>query len=681
MPPAAETLERVKAATAYIRCKSGDTMTTGSGFFVSQKGYVVTNAHVIAHPRKKRLVADRVEVGVAYGTADQRLVKARVIGYDTDADLALLKVSDPDLPVPLQFGKADHLVETEDVYLFGFPLGELLGENISVNKTTVSSIRRKGRGIVTVQFAGGSFFGSSGGPVTNMNGEVVGVCQGGIDGSQINFAIPAEIASSFVDAQIESGGFILTDSSGPSRAKSQRRSRGDDDDEDDREMEPDYRGRANPKREGPVHSLSPFTGLRSWVLILAWGIWSMITLCTLLIIGSQNTPLLRFAGIMMAAVGFIPLAELLCRAIGWSGYNPDAWKRPELPPTRLLTEVQLAKVKTAPVDDDDPRLDDDRPVEGPPEEEFWEKHNKRLEFPLATVGTVFMHILIAALGIYIIVGLMGEEDRGNPPLTLMQVGGMDDVGEGSQGSGGQENPDVVKDVDPFKAAKEVLGTPQALKDAQENIKQIVLDDPTGKLPVSAPNAAAYSQLDDTIRKKLLGVGAPKGAGNQPGKGFDGTPGTGPGGTGADSTRARGLRWVLRFKVVGGRDYIEQLRSMGAEVLVPLPPDSKKCLIVRNLNNPQPVIASDADLNRLAGKIQFSDNRPIMVREVLEVLGVNPPNAKAFWAFFPKDLEEELARKEKGYRNRRPEDIEETIFRVTVRGGAFTIEVDDQVAKK
>jgi hypothetical protein len=323
-------------------------------------------------------------------------------------------------------------------------------------------------------------------------------------------------------------------------------------------------------------------------------------------------------------------------------------------------------------------------VEGPPEEEFWEKYNGRLEFPLGAVGSVFLHVIVFALAVFVLVGLMGgDEDRSNPPLQLMQVGGLDDFGEGSAGSGGQPDPDRVADVDPFKAAEKAFATPQALADAKENIKQLVLDDPTGKLPISAPNVAAYSQLDDTIRKKLLGAGARKGEGNQPGKGFDGTPGSGPGGTGADSTRARGLRWVLRFRIVGGRDYVDQLRAMGAEILVPLPPDNKNCIIVRDLANPQPAVASDADLNRLAGKIQFSDNRPMPVREVLEVIGVQASGAqpKAFWAFFPKDVEEQLAHKEKGYRNRRAEDIEETVFRVTVRGGAFELVVEDQVAKK
>ena len=55
--------------------------------------------------------------------------------------------------------------------------------------------------------------------------------------------------------------------------------------------------------------------------------------------------------------------------------------------------------------------------------------------------------------------------------------------------------------------------------------------------------------------------------------------------------------------------------------------------------------------------------------------------KAFWAFFPKEVEEKLAHLEKGYRNRRPEDIEETVFKVTIRGGNFEMVVDDQIMKR
>ena len=330
------------------------------------------------------------------------------------------------------------------------------------------------------------------------------------------------------------------------------------------------------------------------------------------------------------------------------------------------------------------RVEEAEPIVGPPEEtDLWERYNKRMEFPLATVAAVFLHVVVGAALVYVLVGLMDSgEDRSNPKLQLIAVGGMDDAGDGSAGSGGRENPDIVKDVDPFQGVKDVLPTPESLADAKADIQKAVLPDATGNLPISAPNAAAFSQLDDAVRKKLLGVGSNQGSGPGAGKGNDGTLGAGPGGTGADSTRARGLRWVLRFRVASGRDYLDQLKAMGAEILIPIPPDGKKCVLIRDLNAPAQKTADDADLKRLAGKIQFSDPRPDQVRDVCAALDIKlPAPPKTFWAFFPKGLEEELARKETGYRNRRAEDIEETIFRVVVRGGSYELVVDEQRAKK
>jgi hypothetical protein len=317
-----------------------------------------------------------------------------------------------------------------------------------------------------------------------------------------------------------------------------------------------------------------------------------------------------------------------------------------------------------------------------PEEDFWESYNKRLEFPLSAVATVFLHVLVGAVLVYIIVGLMDSgEDRSNPELKLMQVGGLDDSGEGSAGSGGQNDPDRVADADPIKSLEKNLPTPQALADAKADIKKLVLEDPNGNLPIAPSNAAAFKDLDESLRKKLLDIGARQGDSGQPGKGYDDSKGSGVGGTGADSTRARGLRWVLRFSVRSGNDYISQLKSMGAEILIPL--GDGKSIIVPDLGNPSSNhIATDADLGRLARKIQFSDNRKAMVNEVIDALGLKVSGQpKAFWAFFPKEVEEDLARKEKGYRNRRPEDIEETIYRVIIRGGSFETVVDDQVFKR
>src|SRR5437762_1594920 len=75
--------------------------------------------------------------------------------------------------------------------------------------------------------------------------------------------------------------------------------------------------------------------------------------------------------------------------------------------------------------------------DGPPEEEFWDRYNKRLEFPLSTVTTVLLHVLVAAFLVLTYSYLMKKEDKGGVPLSLVpDMGGLDDDGSGSAGSGG-----------------------------------------------------------------------------------------------------------------------------------------------------------------------------------------------------------------------------------------------------
>ncbi|HEX4611037.1 MAG TPA: hypothetical protein VH092_22795 [Urbifossiella sp.] len=323
--------------------------------------------------------------------------------------------------------------------------------------------------------------------------------------------------------------------------------------------------------------------------------------------------------------------------------------------------------------------DPDREFPGPPEEEFWDRYNRRLEFPLSTVTAVLLHVAIGALLIFILVRLMDKGTDGSAvPVKLIDVGGMDDGGEGSAGSGGNLDP-LKEGENPFKAAQDILPTPQSLAEAREAIKKIVLDDPNGQLPIAAPNAAGFEVIDKELAKKMLG--SRRGDGPGDGKGFDGSKGSGPGGTGADSSRARSLRWVLRFQTADGGDYLQQLAAMGATILVPLPPENKNCLFFDDLRNPSKSrMATDDDMKRLADQIKFSDTRPASVAGVCSALGVREP-ARSFWAFFPRTLEDELSRKETNYRNRRAEDIEETIFRVVIRGGSYEVVVYDQTAKR
>jgi hypothetical protein len=121
--------------------------------------------------------------------------------------------------------------------------------------------------------------------------------------------------------------------------------------------------------------------------------------------------------------------------------------------------------------------------------------------------------------------------------------------------------------------------------------------------------------------------------------------------------------------------------MGATIVVPVPPENKQVMYFPDLKNVSSGrIATDADTHVIARQVKFSDGRADSVRGVTSALRLNF-SPKVFWAVFPKNIEEELERKERGYRNRRPEDIEETIFRITVSGGSVTIVVDDQQVKR
>jgi hypothetical protein len=337
-----------------------------------------------------------------------------------------------------------------------------------------------------------------------------------------------------------------------------------------------------------------------------------------------------------------------------------------------------------PRDDQDPtdELDEGETpekIEGPPEEDFDEKYNKRLEFPISIVSSILLHVMGGAFLVFVLLGFLSfSDDKGGVPVKLVALDGFDDSGEGSAGSGGVEDPFIKADGDPDKAILDSLVDPSKLPDVKEVKNTIKYLDPTGNLQPSDANAAAYSSLNESVRKKLLGQR--QGAGNEKGSGFDGSKGTGPGGTGADSTLGRNMRWVLRFKVESGRNYLEQLRVMNAELLIPYP-NSERCVLIENLENPSNQRnATDEDMRRLSTKVKFSDGRREAVRAIAQTLGLDFTPA-SFWAFFPRKIEDELAKKETGYRNRRAEDIEETIFSVRVRAGEYEFVVEDQKIKK
>lgn len=169
---------------------------SGSGFIVSPDGYILTNSHVVAK-------ADEVTVRLT----DRREFQAKVIGTDPRTDVAVLKIEAQDLPV-VRVGDEQALRPGDWVLAIGSPFGL----DNSVTAGIVSATSRAVAGEVNVPFIQTDVAvnpGNSGGPLFNLQGEVVGINSmifsrtGGFMG--ISFAIPIDVAMHVRDQLINNG--------------------------------------------------------------------------------------------------------------------------------------------------------------------------------------------------------------------------------------------------------------------------------------------------------------------------------------------------------------------------------------------------------------------------------------------------------------------------------------------
>jgi len=170
----------------------------GSGFIISDDGYVLTNHHVVDGATK-----------VMVRLNDRRELEAEVIGSDKRSDVALLKVDAVDLPT-LSMGSSDALEVGEWVLAIGSPFGF----DHSVTAGIVSAKERSLEGDTYVPFIQTDVAinpGNSGGPLFNLDGEVVGINSqiytrsGGFMG--LSFAIPVDVAMEVAD-QLREQGFV-----------------------------------------------------------------------------------------------------------------------------------------------------------------------------------------------------------------------------------------------------------------------------------------------------------------------------------------------------------------------------------------------------------------------------------------------------------------------------------------
>ena len=173
-----------------------DAQSLGSGFIVSEDGYILTNHHVIDG-------AEEVIVRMS----NRKEFVAKIIGSDQASDVAVLKVDAEDLPV-LQYGDSDELKVGEWVLAIGSPFG-------FDHSVTAGIVSAKGRSLPSDNYV--PFIqtdvainpGNSGGPLFNLDGEVIGINSqiysrtGGFMG--LSFAIPIEMAVDVADQIKETG--------------------------------------------------------------------------------------------------------------------------------------------------------------------------------------------------------------------------------------------------------------------------------------------------------------------------------------------------------------------------------------------------------------------------------------------------------------------------------------------
>jgi 2-alkenal reductase len=184
---------------------TGNQTVSGTGFFVTDQGYILTNNHVVQGTKEVNII-------LSDGTGQ----KAALVGTDIYSDIAVLK-TDGNIPAVAKLGNSDVLQLGESVIAIGSPLGNFK------NTVTVGVVSATGRSIDTgngyqiedlIQTDAAINHGNSGGPLVNLAGEVVGIntlvvrnTNSGDVAEGLGFAIPVNTAQAVAQQIIEKGYF------------------------------------------------------------------------------------------------------------------------------------------------------------------------------------------------------------------------------------------------------------------------------------------------------------------------------------------------------------------------------------------------------------------------------------------------------------------------------------------
>lgn len=200
----------VADSVVTIEAKSDESGSQGSGVVVDGRGYIVTNNHVIS---EAAATPSKFEMTVVFN--DGKEVPANLVGRDPKTDLAVLKVDNVDNLTVARFGNSNTVRVGEEVVAAGAPLGL----RSTVTHGIISALNRpvplSGEGsdtdtvIDAIQTDAPINHGNSGGPLINMNSEVIGINTAGKSlsdsASGLGFAIPVNEVKATVETLIRDG--------------------------------------------------------------------------------------------------------------------------------------------------------------------------------------------------------------------------------------------------------------------------------------------------------------------------------------------------------------------------------------------------------------------------------------------------------------------------------------------
>ena len=182
---------------------------TGSGIIISEDGYIVTNNHVIDTSSSSSSysyysISDAKSVKVKLHGSDE-LYDAKIVGKDSQTDLAVLKIDKTDL-IAAEFANSDEATVGE----FAMAVGSPLGLDATVTTGIISAVNREveadGTTYVCIQTDAAINSGNSGGALVNSDGQVIGINTLKLSGSGIEgigFAIPINSTTNIIDDLIE----------------------------------------------------------------------------------------------------------------------------------------------------------------------------------------------------------------------------------------------------------------------------------------------------------------------------------------------------------------------------------------------------------------------------------------------------------------------------------------------